>query len=128
MATHEEGRFAGEGGVEIYWQAWLPEGGPRAVIVLAHGASEHSGRYAWTGREMDVETDLQYNRARYYDSTTGRWISQDPLGFDAGDSNLYRYVKNRPIVDSDPSGLSGPGPLPGGGPRPGSETSTFRGR
>src|SRR3954469_3943460 len=52
MATHEEGRFGGEGSVEIYWQAWLPEGEPRAVIVLAHGASEHGGRYAWTGEEL----------------------------------------------------------------------------
>ena len=52
MATHEEGRFGGEGGLEIYWQAWLPEGEPRAVIVLAHGASEHSGRYAWTGEQL----------------------------------------------------------------------------
>jgi acylglycerol lipase len=53
MATHEEGRFAGEGGLEIYWQAWLPEGvEPRAVVVLAHGASEHSGRYEWTGEQL----------------------------------------------------------------------------
>ncbi|HEY0632037.1 MAG TPA: alpha/beta hydrolase [Thermoleophilaceae bacterium] len=52
MATHEEGRFGGEGGVEIYWQAWLPEGEPRAVVVLAHGASEHGGRYAWTGEQL----------------------------------------------------------------------------
>jgi acylglycerol lipase len=52
MATHEEGRFGGEGGLEIYWQAWLPEGEPRAVVVLAHGASEHGGRYAWTGEEL----------------------------------------------------------------------------
>src|SRR3954463_1772585 len=52
MATHDEGRFAGEGGVEIYWQAWLPDGTPRATIVLAHGASEHGGRYAWTGEEL----------------------------------------------------------------------------
>jgi alpha-beta hydrolase superfamily lysophospholipase len=52
MATHEEGRFGGEGGLEIYWQAWLPQGEPRAVIVLAHGASEHSGRYAWTGEQL----------------------------------------------------------------------------
>jgi hypothetical protein len=47
---------------------------------------------------------LQYNQARWYDSTTGRWISQDPLGFDAGDSNLYRYVNNRPNDYTDPSG------------------------
>jgi alpha-beta hydrolase superfamily lysophospholipase len=53
MATHDEGRFKGEGGLEIYWQAWLPEGAPpRATIVLAHGASEHSGRYAWTGEQF----------------------------------------------------------------------------
>ena len=52
--------------------------------------SLYRGNYAYTGREFDVETGLQYNRARYYDATTGRWISQDPMGFDAGDSNLYR--------------------------------------
>jgi acylglycerol lipase len=54
MATHEEGRFGGEGGVEIYWQAWLPDSGatPRATVVLAHGASEHGGRYAWTGEQL----------------------------------------------------------------------------
>src|SRR5207245_11481218 len=66
----------------------------------------YTGRYAWTGRERDAETGLQYNRARYYDPDTGRWLSQDPLGFDAGDSNLYRYVANRPTSDKDPSGLS----------------------
>ena len=63
------------------------------------------GRYLYTGREFDVETGLQYNRARYYDSTMGRWISQDPLQFNAGDSNLYRYVNNAPTNATDPSGL-----------------------
>jgi acylglycerol lipase len=52
--AHQEGRFKGEGGVEIYWQAWLPDGEPRAVVVLAHGASEHSGRYAWTGEQLNA--------------------------------------------------------------------------
>jgi RHS repeat-associated protein len=66
------------------------------------------GRYAWTGRELDAETGLQYNRARYYDATTARWMSQDPLGLDAGDSNLYRYVQNRPTGETDPSGLLPP--------------------
>src|SRR5581483_9892713 len=31
------------------------------------------GRYGWTGREYDAEIELQYNRARYYDASTGRW-------------------------------------------------------
>ena len=64
-----------------------------------------AGRYQWTGREKDAETGLQYNRARWYDAGTGRWISQDPMGFDAGDSNLYRYARNAPTVGDDPSGL-----------------------
>ena len=41
----DEGRFTGVGGVELYRQAWLPDGEPRAVVVIAHGAGEHSGRY-----------------------------------------------------------------------------------
>lgn len=45
MSSHEEGRFDGELG-ETYWQAWLPDDEPVAVVVIAHGASEHSGRYA----------------------------------------------------------------------------------
>ena len=66
----------------------------------------YRGMYAWTGRQVDLETGLQYNRARWYDSTTGRWISQDPMGFDAGDSNLYRYSNNTPSNNTDPSGLA----------------------
>ena len=61
--------------------------------------------YGFTGRERDTESDLQYNRARYYDAALGRWLSQDPIGFEAGDANLYRYVGNRPITATDPSGL-----------------------
>jgi alpha-beta hydrolase superfamily lysophospholipase len=49
---HREGHFDGAGGVRIYWQAWLPETEPRACIALAHGASEHSGRYAWTASKL----------------------------------------------------------------------------
>jgi RHS repeat-associated protein len=73
---------------------------------LANETGSGSDRYLYTSREYDAELDLQYNRARYYDANTGRWISQDPLGFDAGDSNLYRYVNNQPTVATDPSGLA----------------------
>jgi acylglycerol lipase len=41
-----DGRFEGVGGVQIYWRVWPAEGKPRATVVLSHGASEHSGRYA----------------------------------------------------------------------------------
>lgn len=49
---HRSGHFDGAGGVRIFWQAWLPGGSARAVVGMAHGASEHSGRYAWTGEQL----------------------------------------------------------------------------
>ncbi len=44
---HSEGTFAGAEGKQIHWQAWRPDGEPRAVVVIAHGASEHGGRYRY---------------------------------------------------------------------------------
>jgi alpha-beta hydrolase superfamily lysophospholipase len=38
--------FAGADGVEVFARRWTPDGGPRAAVVIAHGLSEHSGRYA----------------------------------------------------------------------------------
>lgn len=39
-----EGEFCGEGGLRIWYQSWRPEA-PRAIVVIAHGVGEHSGRY-----------------------------------------------------------------------------------
>ncbi len=44
--SHKDGRFNGPDGLSLYYQYWLPEGPPRAVLVIAHGAGEHSSRYA----------------------------------------------------------------------------------
>jgi acylglycerol lipase len=43
---------AGIGGLDLYAQAWLPDVAPRAVIVVAHGLGEHSGRYARVAAEL----------------------------------------------------------------------------
>ena len=43
---------------------------------------------------------------RWYDAGVGRWLSQDPIGFAAGDANLYRYVGNGVTNWVDPNGLS----------------------
>jgi RHS repeat-associated protein len=61
--------------------------------------------FGYAGREIDREIDLQYYRARYYDPAVGRFLSEDPIGFDAEDVNLYRYVRNNPLTNTDPSGL-----------------------
>ena len=65
-------------------------------------------RYLFTSREFDTATKLQYNRARYYDAGVGRWISEDPLGFAAGDANVGRYVRSKTTGARDPSGLQDP--------------------
>lgn len=43
---HREGFFNGSRGGRIFWQQWLPGGGPRAVFLIVHGLAEHCGRYA----------------------------------------------------------------------------------
>jgi len=58
-----------------------------------------------TARPFDPDTQLQNNLNRWYDARVGRWLSEDPLGFDGGDSNLYRYVRNAGIIGLDPIGL-----------------------
>ncbi len=62
-------------------------------------------RLKYTGREDDG-TGLYYYRARYYDPTIGRFISEDPLQFQAG-INFYAYVNNNPVNANDPTGLAG---------------------
>lgn len=60
----------------------------------------------FTARENDG-TDLYYYRSRYYSPTLQRFLSQDPLGFGSGDTNLYAYVRNSPLNLVDPLGLDG---------------------
>jgi len=67
--------------------------------------SDVSNTTLYTGRELDPETRLYYYRARYYHPHLGRFLSRDPLGYAAGDENLYRYVLDNPLVLLDPAGL-----------------------
>ncbi|GKT19639.1 DUF6531 domain-containing protein [Acidovorax sp. SUPP2522] len=56
------------------------------------------------GQYFDGETGLHYNRYRYYDPVTGRFVHQDPIGF-AGGGNFYEYSPN-PWSWFDPLGLA----------------------
>ena len=62
--------------------------------------------FGYTGRALDESTGLQNNLFRWYDSAVGRWASEDPIGFAAGDANLNRYVENEATGWIDPSGLA----------------------
>jgi RHS repeat-associated protein len=61
----------------------------------------------FTGAQTDPETGFVYLHARYYDPTTGRFLSRDPRApnpADPGDQNAYVYAKNDPTRYTDPSG------------------------
>ncbi|MCU6795127.1 S8 family serine peptidase [Paenibacillus sp. WQ 127069] len=63
--------------------------------------------YRYTGEPQDDESGLIYLRARYYDPTVGRFISQDTVEGDLNNPlslNLYTYVQNNPLRYTDPSG------------------------
>ena len=74
-------------------------------VVEETGALENP--YTYTGREFDVETNLYFYRARYYDATVGRFLQEDAFSgaITAPPSlNRYPYVANNPVNVFDPSG------------------------
>jgi RHS repeat-associated protein len=96
---------------------------PGSVVAVVDGAGAVVGQYKYApfgtrqsyagsvasafqfgARELDEETGLYYNRARYYDPRLGRFVSEDPIGL-AGGINLYAYAGNDPVNNTDPFGL-----------------------
>src|SRR4030095_17258157 len=71
-------------------------------MATASGSSS-GNELGYTGREDDG-TGLKYYRARYYHPGLQRFISEDPIDFEGGDINLYAYVANAPLDNTDPTG------------------------
>jgi RHS repeat-associated protein len=83
---------------EVAWQAQLDVYGvPRQDVMRT------ACPWRWPGQYEDEETGLYYNRFRYYDPESGRYISQDPIGL-AGGLEPYGYVGD-PLAWIDPFGL-----------------------
>jgi len=66
--------------------------------------------FLFTARPFDADTGLQNNLHRWYDPVVGRWMSEDPVGFQAEGANLYRYCGNNPVVHVDSTGMYFPPP------------------
>jgi RHS repeat-associated protein len=69
------------------------------------GQTATGGTYPFQfGGRNFVAPNLSYNRARFYNSQTGRFISEDAVRFLPKDTNLYRYARNNPTLFRDPKG------------------------
>jgi len=75
----------------------------------ANFATKGSSGFAWnrtfTGQVLDAESGLMLYRNRFYHTGLGRFVHRDPIGYEAGDVSLYRYVGNQPDGWLDPMGL-----------------------
>ncbi|MGE8069291.1 RHS repeat domain-containing protein, partial [Pseudomonas sp. NPDC089569] len=98
---------------EIVWSARYDAYGK--LSQLSHGSNEVPEQpLRFQGQYFDAESGLHYNRHRYYQPDSGRYLTPDPLKL-AGGLNAYRYTPN-PTGWVDPLGLSGNCP---GANRPG---------
>jgi RHS repeat-associated protein len=83
----------------VVWAATYSSFGNATVEIEA---IENNLRFA--GQYEDAETGLHYNWHRYYDPSTGRYLTPDPIGL-MGGINLFAYVQNDPVNLVDPFGL-----------------------
>jgi RHS repeat-associated protein len=60
--------------------------------------------FGFDGLPFDTASGTNVTPTRRYDPATGRWDSPDTEGFNAGDTNLYRYCGNSPTNATDPNG------------------------
>ncbi|WP_085694488.1 MULTISPECIES: RHS repeat-associated core domain-containing protein [unclassified Pseudomonas] len=96
---------------EIVWSAKYDAYGK--TTRLSHSPDERLDQpLRFQGQYFDAESGLHYNRHRYYDPETGRYLTPDPVKL-AGGLNQYRYVPN-PTGWVDPLGLSSNCPTPNG--------------
>jgi len=98
-------------------------GSPRLIVGVETGAVIQELRYDAFGKALldtnpgfqpfgfagglyDHQTGLVRFGLRDYDPEVGRWTTKDPIGFAAGDTNLYGYVLGDPVNFVDPNGLA----------------------
>ena len=84
-------------GIVEKWHVWYND-------IFAHRTANI---YAYSGERYNVISGLQFLRARWYDTDTGRFISEDSyLGTQENplSRNRYIYTHNNPVNYIDPSG------------------------
>ncbi len=81
---------------------------PYGVLLSQPSDEQVPQPFKYVGQHgvMAEANGLYYMRARYYDPQARRFISEDPIGFEGGDVNLYAYVAGNPMMGIDPSGTA----------------------
>jgi RHS repeat-associated protein len=74
------------------------------MTVGGAGLATPFGFVGGEGYQSDPDSGLMLLGARYYDPSSGRFISRDPIGYEGG-LNLYAYCENDPVNGIDPDGL-----------------------
>jgi RHS repeat-associated protein len=80
------------------------EYGPFGELIRATGPMAKTNPFRFSTKYQDDETDLVYYGYRYYNASTGRWLSRDPIA-ERGGLNLYGFVFNNPVNKADAFGL-----------------------
>lgn len=88
----------GTGGAIREQMNYLPYG-----EFMTHSATT-IGKFKFTGKERDTETNYDYFGARYYNNKLGLWNSVDPLAHKRAGLSPYNYCQNNPINRFDPDG------------------------
>ena len=91
-------KVVNQAGIVVWGGTSLPFG------TVEGGSRVFDNRFRFPGQYYDSETGLHYNYFRYYDPSTGRYLTPDPIGL-AGGINLFSYTSNTPIDFIDPLGL-----------------------
>jgi RHS repeat-associated protein len=77
--------------------------GPFGELVRVSGPMAKPNHFLFSTKIQDDETDLIYYGYRYYNASTGRWISRDPVG-EAGGMNTYDFVNNDALTHIELTG------------------------
>ncbi|MGN0808271.1 MAG: RHS repeat-associated core domain-containing protein [Candidatus Coproplasma sp.] len=77
-------------------------------LVTGNGTLSNANPFRYRGYYYDAQTGLYYLQTRYYDPTTGRFISPDNIDYANPETvdglNLYAYCNNNPVMNVDPTG------------------------